>query len=98
MSMQWYKIAFECPECLVSASLQKVQYSADGEFNFTFRCKKCKEKLQWRIYASQLLNEALMKDVVESQKVIPKSLPAPIEKITEKDKEFLRKLKISPIE
>ena len=108
METQWYNIEFKCTECESKTHLQKAIFSADGELCFTFYCGKCKEQRQWRVYASRLQHKALLSDMKRDpstrrrgRKITPVEAksPTPPQKaeLTEKDKEFLRKLKIDPL-
>jgi len=85
-----------------------VDYSADGEFQFSYQCPRCKEFIRWRVFATMLQHQALMNDFRSFSKeatpvVTPHSRRPPkppirvsTSELTGDDKTFLKQCNIVP--
>lgn len=81
MNHSWWSAGIDCPTCHGVTALIGACYSSDGELMFNFFCMKCKEKLQWKVYASSLADLAHEKDLEKHLKKyfqLP-TVPAPLQ-------------------
>ena len=62
MQCKWRGVIIVCPDCKSPTAIIGCAASADGELLFTAACPKCKEKLQWRVFATALAYHALCED------------------------------------
>jgi hypothetical protein len=63
VTCKWRELFVVCPECHITTTWVGVFASADGELLFQGVCPKCKEKIQWRVFASALAYRALAEDL-----------------------------------
>jgi hypothetical protein len=106
MEQGWSKCGILCPDCHQQVQLDDIASSADGELRISGICPKCKERVNWRVFASQLAHQALCNDITRCHKpnTIPVSrrlappLAIPLEKISEDDKKLLHEFGIDPNE
>ena len=104
LEQAWCKIGILCPDCKQQVKLDDVAASADSELRISGICPKCKERVNWRVFASQLAHQALCNDIARchTSPVIPVSrhltppLAIPPEKRTEADKKLLKEFGICP--
>lgn len=100
MQMKWYGVARKCAECDTDSNLYEVAFSSDSELRFAFVCPKCKKSFGWRVFASQLAHDALIRDLSKCHtgKVIPAEAPAVIrtEDFTEEDLKLFKLMNITP--
>ena len=100
--MMWWSASCTCPECKVECTLQVAFFKADGQFQFTYWCSKCKELYNWEVYASQVAHQALMNDMEKARKAPPTIQPVqpplrlkpPL--MTEQDRKFEKDIGIDP--
>jgi len=100
----WSKVGILCPDCKQQVKLDEAAVSADSEFRFSGLCPKCKERVIWRVFAGQLIHQALCNDIARchTSPVIPVSrrltppLAIPPEKISDDDRKLLEEFGICP--
>ena len=63
MDMTWLSVSAKCPDCKSDCVLQSADFSADSEWRFFFWCVKCNEPIQWRVFQSQLAQQAMANDI-----------------------------------
>ena len=63
MDMTWLSVSAKCPDCKSDCVLQSADFSADSEWRFFFWCVKCNESMQWRVFQSQLAQQAMANDI-----------------------------------
>ena len=96
MEQKWYRFDVSCEKCGGNTSLVHFSYSADGELQFKYGCYACRFFFPFRIFASQLIHGALIKDLQQASNiVVPSKIPLkppvkpPTDKLTDKDKKLL---------
>ena len=99
--LKWYGVVRPCQECQTEGNLFQVGYSADGETLFSFFCPKCKKQFHWRIFFTQLVHDALCRDIMkchETKKVVPVATHPVItpEDFTEEDLKLFKLMNITP--
>jgi hypothetical protein len=107
--MRWHGVSIDCVNCNIPCLFVGAAFSADLEFAFNFKCSKCGENFNWRVYASALAHKALIDDMAfEKMKRIERKMKGLIDPplaepaipatlaLTEDDKAWERAMHISP--
>lgn len=60
---KWHRANQVCPVCQVKLEVRFLEYARDGELKLTYFCEKCETVGTEQVFASQLQDRALWKEL-----------------------------------